>query len=440
MARDPMYSDYLQFNPTFRWGGRSWGVNDKAAFERYLRKRGVKPSKWYQRHRTAAKSFDPVEQQIYGMFQPQLTAIDAERKRAADLWGRRMQNLTGFSTALMPYLQQVPGAIMTPYREGAAGVESAAQGYGGTLNADTGAEAEGINQVLSSIGAPEGQMAEQGDPGGVLAGLGGLEAQLMRATGGAYGAAASQLPKTASLEAQLMMKDLLSGAAETDSGFSNSVLQLLQGMPGARADIQDRVASQRLSQQKQILAEIKFQADQHYKNAMLALYNGDRKRYAAELKLAQQKEARYAAAQQGLSPTGDPLPGYHQDPSGEVVKDGWHVNPKTGIPVKDATSGSKGGANAGAKDIKTVAQYQDDIDRYIKGMGHEANPAEAAKLGVDPFTVVYPDFKAAYNRLWQRFKNTVSTPKGRKALDAAIRAALGAAGIKPAAAPTGGGQ
>ena len=186
--------------------------------------------------------------------------------------------------------------------------------------------------------------------------------------------------------------------------------------------------------QKQRLSELKFEADQHYKNAMLALYQGDRKRYEAELKLAQAKYHDAQLASQGLDSTGNPKPGYHTDPvSGDVVKDGWHYDPKKGRNVQDKKpgSGSDGGAGQGAKDVKTVSQYQDDIDRYIKGMGHEATPPEAARLGVDPFTTVFPRWEEAYKRLWGRFKNTVSTPKGKKALDAAIRAALAAAGIKP---------
>jgi len=437
MATNPMYSSHLQFAPTFRWGGREWGAADRAAFERYLRRRGVKPAQWYRRHRTAAKVFDPTEQQIYGMFQPQITGIEAERKRTAEQWKQRMASLQGFTQALMPYLQKVPGAIQGPYNAGGAGLISAGQFLGSGLNVDTAASAAGANAVLSSIGAPEGQQLSGGDAGGVVAGMGGLEGELMQTQGGAFGAAATQLPKTASLEATLLMKQLLSGAEEEDKGFSEDILAVLQGLPAARAGFRDQATEDRLAMQKQRLAELKFEADQHYKNAMLALYTGDRKRYAREMKLAQQKENRYAMESRGLSPDGTPLPGFHLDPTGGVVKDGWHINPKTGVPVKDKTPGKGGGKGGtyeerhpGAADVKTVSQHQDDIDRYIKNMGHEANPAEAVKHGVPPFTVIYPDWDTAYKRLWGRFKNTVSTPKGRKALDQAIRAALSAAGIK----------
>ena len=436
MATQPGYSPYLEYSPTFKWGGRTWKASDRAKFEKFLRAHKVKPQQFYARHPTASKTFDPVEGQIYGLIQPQLTGIEHERKVTADLWNRRMQNLTGFSAALMPYLQQVPGNINAPFIGGAGAVESAGSGYGGRLNVDQAGQAGKANEVLGSIGAPSGQMESGGDPGGVLAGLGGMEGALMRASGAGFANAAAQLPMTASLEQLQMMKDLQHQASEADAGYSSDILQVLQGLPAARMGIAKQATADRLDQQKANLAQIKFDADQHYKNAMLALYQGDRKRYAAELKLAQQKETRYAQASAGLMPDGTPRPGYHLDPSGTVAKDGWHINPKTGIPVKDKSPGTKGSAAGttppGAKDVKTVAQYQDDIDRYITKLGHEADPAEAAKLGVPAFSTVYPNYQDAYNKLWARFKNTVSTPKGRTALKAAINAALSAAGVKTA--------
>jgi hypothetical protein len=440
MATQPGYSPYLEYSPTFKWGGRTWSAQDRSKFEKYLRSHGVKPQQFYARHPVASKTFDPVEGQLYGLIQPQLTGIAHERQMAADLWNRRMQNLTGFSAALMPYLQQVPGNINAPYIGGADAVESASGGFGQRLNDDTAGQASKANDVLGSINAPAGQMQSGGDPGGVLAGMGGMEAALMRASGAKFANAAAQLPKTASLEQLQAMKDLQNKAGEADAGFSSDILQVLQGLPAARAQIQKQATSDRLDQQKAALAQIKFEADQHYKNAMLALYSGDRKRYAAELKLAQQKENRYAQASAGLLPDGNPRPGYHLDPSGTVAKDGWHINPQTGIPVKDKSPGTKGSAaktSPGAKDVRTVAQYQDDIDRYISKLGHEADPAEAASRGVPAFSTVYPDYKTAYARLWARFKNTVSTPKGQAALKAAIIAALAAAGIAPVQKPKG---
>jgi hypothetical protein len=421
----PEYSDYLDFAPTFNWGGHTWGANDSDAFAAYLRKHGINPQTWYSRHRTAGKVFNPEEQEIYGEFQPELDAIGVERKHAAELWARRMANLTSFSAALMPYLQQVPGAIMGPYREGAAGVQSAGTGLGAGLTADSGAEAAGANAVLSQLGSP--QSLEGGDPGAIIAGLGGMEADLMRSSGGGYSAAAAQLPKTASLEQAQMMKDLLSGATEADSGFSDKITQLLHGLPAARAGIRKQQIAERRQQQSDRLAQLKFEADQHYRNAMLAKYNGQEARYRAELKLSQQKQREANMENQGYAPDGSLLPGFYKDAQGRVLKHGTRYNDK--------------GDNPGQADVKTVAQYQDDIDRYIKSMGHEPttpNPNAAPGHEFDP---VFPDYKTAYARLWARFKNNVSTPAGRKALQAAIKAALVAAGVKPAGKkpPAGGG-
>jgi len=429
----PEYSDYLGFAPTFNWGGHSWGGNDSDAFAAYLRKHGINPDSWFAKHRTAGKVFNPEEQQVYGMFQPEIDAISAERKHTADLWNRRMSNLTAFSQALMPYMQQVAGAINTPYQEGAAGVQSAASGLGAGLTADSGAEAAAANAVLGNINSP--QSIEGGDPGAIIAGLGGQEADLMRASGAGHAAAAAQLPKTASLEATQTMRDLLSGAGEADQGFSEKILELMHGLPAARADIHKQGLAARRQAQGDRLDQLKFEADQHYKNAMIAKYNGQEARYRRELKLAEQKQREATMENKGYAPDGTLLPGYYHDAQGRVIPKGYHYNKKGELVHVSTASGGAKSKNPGQADVKTVSQYQDDIDRYIKGMGHKPlapNPNVPFDQAFDP---VYPDYKTAYARLWQRFKNTVSTPAGRKALQAAIKAALVAAGVKPVGKP-----
>ena len=424
MAKNPMYSEYLEYAPTFKWGGREWGQGDRAAFDRYLRQRGSNLSKWSRNHRTAAKSFDPVEAQIYSAVQPQLTGIDAERKRTADLYSRRMANLTSFTTALMPYLQNVPGAIMGPYREGAAGVESAGSGYGGRLNADSAAEAEGMNAVLSSIGAPEGQQISGGDPGGVLAGVGGLEADLMRASGGAYGAAASQLPKTASLESQLMMKGLIEGAGDADKGFSEQVLAVLQGLPGARQQLGDNAAKNRLAQQKFKLDQIEEEHDFYIKQAALASARGDDARSDAYLALAAERERRYQLAQQGYDTEGNLLPNYKIDKNGNVVKRGSAKSPSTssttpGTPAWKA----KQKENVG----KAQAKIEKDVDAYL-----------ASAPSYQPNFVGPPDprVKAQLTKdLWAKYSYLATTPTAKKALRRAI--ALAVKRWKPKASSSG---
>src|SRR5574337_544841 len=127
------YSPYLQFNPTFQFYGRTWGANDQAAFESALRKHGVSPARFYRNHAIAAKVFNPVEQQIYGMVQPQLTAIDAERQKQATYYSDLMRSLGNFTSALMPYPTPVQGLISGLYKSGAAADSALGEGYGGAF-------------------------------------------------------------------------------------------------------------------------------------------------------------------------------------------------------------------------------------------------------------------------------------------------------------------
>jgi len=407
MARDPMYSDYLQMNPTFRFYGQSWGsgAGSKAAFERALRKHGINPAQWYRRHATAAKSFNPVEQSIYSMFQPQLSAIDAERRRTAEMWGRRMQNLTGFSAALMPYLQQVPGAIMGPYREGASGVQSLGGIQGKILNADSAAEAQGMNDVLSTIGSP--QSIASSDAGAILAGLGGMEGDLMRAAGGAYGAAASQLPKTASLEQAQMMKDLLSGAAEADKSFSDQVLGVLQGLPGARQQFGQQSREDSLRKQKFALDKLESERDWYLKQAALAAAQGDDARSEKYLKLAQDRERRYQLAQQGYDTEGNLLPGYKTNAQGDIVKIGKPSTSSTtpGTPAYNRTQV----ANVG----KAQSKIESDVNRYMESIQATDQPPKNIS-----------GYNTLRQQLWKKYQYLATTPTAKKKLRTAIDLAI----------------
>ena len=212
MAPNPMYSQHLEYAPTFRWGGRSWGEGDLSAF---MKKIGgpKKYNKWARRHRIAAKTFDPIEGQIYSPYQPVLTGIDAERKKKADYYQRLMGNLAGFTSALGPMLSGVDADIGSAYGEAAETIGATGRGFGVNLNNASAAAAEGANQVLGSINAPGGQMLQGGDAGGVLAGLAGwIPETMLNTEGGAFAAAASQLPKSAALESQYMMKGILDQA------------------------------------------------------------------------------------------------------------------------------------------------------------------------------------------------------------------------------------
>jgi hypothetical protein len=336
---------------------------------------------------------------------------------AADLWNRRMQNLTGFSAALMPYLQQVPGNINAPYVEGAGAVESASGGFGQRLNDDTAGQSGKANTVLDSIGAPSGQRESGGDPGGVLAGMGGMEGALMRASGAKFANAAAQLPKTASLEQLQAMKDLQNKAGEADAGFSSDILQVLQGLPAARAQLRQQSITNNLAYQKANLSQLKFDADQHYKAAMIAFKAGDQKRYNAELKLAQQKESRYVMAEQGYSPSGDLLPGYHIDPVNNLpMKDGWKIG-KNGQPVKlksPSSASSKPKPSVTDSPMRVRKSIAADLKGYWIGSGHNRRR---------------PTYSEGFSYLYQKYNGYIGHGFTEKVLDAMIDDILRSQGI-----------
>lgn len=431
MAPNPMYSPHLNFAPTFKYFGREWGVNDYDEFLKALKRRGMSYQKWARNHGAAARVFNPVEQQVYSMFQPQLTAIDTERKNRQDYYKRLMGDLTGFTTALMGMLGGIGPAIGGAYSQGADTVRASGEGYGSVQDATMAANAAQGNEVLANIDAPEGQMLSGGESGDVLAGLGGwIPETLLRQQGGAYAEAAGQLPKTASIEAQLTMKDLLQQAQDEEDEFSSQVLSVLQGLPGARQELRDAQMDRVADQQDFALDQLKAERDWYMKQAYLALAQGDRERANQYLELANQRETRIQNEQAGLSPTGEVLPDYYRDAQGRIVPKGYKYNNK-GILVRTKTPGSGGGkdtpADLAGADQKVVSQYQDDIDRYIKGNLIKENPRP-------PFNPILPSYEEAFQTLWARFKNLVKTAKGRTILKNAIIAALRAQGITKAPA------
>lgn len=422
---NPLYSPELGFAPTFNWGGRTYGQNDRSAFAALLAKRGQSLARWAAAHPNAAKVFDPAEQAVYSAVAPQLSAIAFERKRTAENNARMLRDLGQFTAALAPYLSRVGPDIRNTYGQGAAGIQAAGTGYGSVLNQQQAALAGGANETLNAIGAPSGQQVQGGDAGGVLAGLAGwIPSVMMQQQGAGLGAAADQLPYTSSLESQIQGKHMLDQAQQDDQGFSQKVLEIMQQIPGLRTQAANAAAKQGLDAAKFAQSQAKFESDQHYKNAMLALYQGDRKRYASELKLAQQKADVAANATMGLDAAGNPKPGYHLE-GGQVVKDGWKLGPN-GIPKKVPTpkSGTKGAAltpNARASNMNTVLGKEKDITKtdlpaLAKQTGYAAllkqpNPApkEVARLQ-----------KSMARALWVRYAPLAATPEAKRALRSMI--------------------
>lgn len=363
---NPTYDPYLGYGSQFGWGGRQWSGQDEAAFAKFLKKRGGNINRWKRNHPNAANVFDPVSQQVYTGYHPQIAAMQRMRQDMLDSYQRRMQNLGIFTNALQGMLGQIPGMISGPYQQGANTMTAGGKMYGAQLNADAGARAAAGNETLGAIGAPEGQKLQGGDAGGVLAGVAGwLPAQMMQQQGAAFTERAQHLPVEAQLVALQEAHDLMSQQSKDYKDWESQMQDLVSGIPGARAKVQSQYDAAALDARKQRLAEAKLKFDYWKEQARIYASQG-------RMDLAQQANARAEQARadahasaEGLTPSGQPKPGKYVDPkTGRVLNVGTHIDPKTGKVVKDKT-----GKGAAGKTWQAAwPKFQDDIDQALKGV------------------------------------------------------------------------
>ena len=432
------YSPYLKFNPTFRYGGREWGATDQEAFRKVLRKRGVNYDKWAAKHGTAAKVFDPAEQQLYGMLQPELHAINYERSKREAFNQRRMHDLAGFTQAIMGMLGEISPAIRGAYGEGAETMGAAGTGFGAVQNANMAANAAQGNSLLDVLGSD--QRIEGGDSGGVLAGVAGWVPQaMMDAQGKAYGDAAAQLPKEASFQAQMQMRHLQAEAMTEDEDFSNEIMGILKGIPSTRAEIGAQQAEMRMAQQEFRLKQISEDRDFWLQQQALLLQQGKLKLAKKAEQRAQQAQERYNYESQGRDSQGNPMPGYRENPrGGALIPPDMHID-KNGNVVKTYSPGSE---KSGSKDkwtptqkqamIETIDEKAEEIkDMVIQGvqdgvwLPSSGKPKDRAKLG---------------QQIFEHFKHLAGTPAAKKRLRQLIAKTLNTATKMGPPAPGAGGN
>ena len=273
-------------------------------------------------------------------------------------------------------------------------------------------------------------MIQGGDAGGVLAGLAGwIPETLLNTQGGAFADAAAQLPKSASIESQLMMKGIIDKAMEEEGDFDTRILEILQELPGARSKIRSDASTLRLKQQEFKLKQLDAERDWYMKQAYLASAQGDDARANEYLKLAQQRQQQSAWESQGLDANGNVAPGFHRDPkTGAIMEDGWKIG-KNGVPVQTG-KGGKGGSTSSTvpgtpayndKALKAVGAARSKVDASIAAMVTE-NPKP-------PFNKIKPTYEEAYKQLWQAYKYLAVNPATTKRLKEVIKNALDAAKI-----------
>jgi hypothetical protein len=357
---------------------------------------------WARGHRNAAKVFDPVEQQMYGAYQPQLGAIDREREVRRAYYDRLMKNLGGFAGALAPLLGGGQGAMNSLYGQGANTMSGGGTGFGALLDADQAANAAAGNMTLDAIDSPA--ELQGGEAGDVLAGVAGwIPSTMMKETGSAWGDRMANFPKEAGLQANLMMKDLLKQAQEEDTQFSGRIQDVIAGMAGDRVKLRQGAAAD-----KAAAADARRQW--YLKLAALELSRGNAKRADEYLRLANQREGRYAAKDKGLDPNGNLLPGFRR-------------NPKTGVVEKIPSSG-KGKTPDWGKIQKDMANDIDDLYDEVPN----PNPLVGGVLK-QPFT-----YKKAFGFLWSKYSGMV---KNKARLRKLIEQILATNGFKKAPASAG---
>lgn len=391
----PLYSQYLDFAPTFRWGGREYGAGDEAIFRRKL---GKRYGRWARNHPTASRVFDPVEQEIYGAYQPELRSLERARQAEAARYDRLMRNLGGFYGALGGMFSGAPGAMSDLYNTGADTMRGGGDMYGAVMNAEQGRTAAADNALLGDINSPA--QIEGGDGGSVLAGAAGwIPATMMGEQGAAWSDRMKHLPTEAALQANLIMKDLVREAGDSDKEFSEKITDILSGISGDRMKLRSSLEEQRLS---------KLKADRDYalKQAAMALAAGKQKDYlywkrkAYQLDL--QQEHRYSNKDKGLDIDGNPLPGYHIGPNGTVVKD------------KKPKGSKSGGVDWG--------DLQKDIaSETLTKKGVDPNRPWAGETDI-PMT-----YKEAFKMLWAKYSGMV---KNKGKLRRLINQILASNGIK----------
>lgn len=414
----PTYDPYLQFNPTFKWGGRSWGASDQEAFMKALGPK--KYAAWLRKHPTAGKVFDPVEQQTYGILKPQLDAINYERQKAQLAATHRLHDLAGFTQAIMGMLGEISPALRGTYTAGANTMSAGGTGYGDVLNQNMAANAAKDNSLLEVLGSPA--RVEGGDAGSVLAGLAGwLPSEMLGKQGAAYADAAAQLPKEASFQSQIEAKNILDQAQQTDQDFSQQVMDVLNGLPNVRAQIQDQIQQRNLATQKFKLDQLKEQHDYYMQQQALLLSQNKYKLAAEAGRRADAAEKRYEYESQGRDYMGNPKPGYTEDPkTGLLIPPGYKVDAHGNVvKTYKGSSGSKGlTPNERQALIEKIAGKEDEIKtdvttaisngEWFVGVG-PSRPGDRERLG---------------RKLFEKYRYLAATPTAKKALRKLINRVL----------------
>jgi len=161
-----------------------------------------------------------------------------------------------------------------------------------------------------------------------------------------------------------------------------------------------------LKAQSAQLDQLKYETDAHYKAAAIAYQAGNTVRYQQELALAQQKEQRYEAAQQGVTPGGGLLPGFHRDPTGRTLPNGWRVG-ANGQPVKVKSPTGAGSVKPSVTDTPKRVRMKVAADAKSYWIGSGKNRRR-------------PTYSEGFSYLYQKYRGYIGSGYTEAALDKMI--------------------
>ena len=297
--------------------GQTYDATNQGAFTKFLAQHGKNFATWARNHPNAAKAFDPVAQQLYSGYHPQISALQQMKKDMDASYAAKYQNLATVVAGLLGDLGKIPGMVSEPYTQGANAMSAAGTGYGNLLNTDAGATAATDNAKLAQLGS--GQTVQGGtDSGNALAGMAGwLPASMMNTQGAAFTKEAQGLPQVAQQQALALAKQFMDQQTQDTSDWQNQMQSLVSGIPGDYSKAQASYQSASLAQQKQDLAQATADEDYWYKQAQIQLAGGRidlAKQSGARARAAAQRagdtQKRLDLGTQGSHMNGNPKPGY----------------------------------------------------------------------------------------------------------------------------------
>lgn len=256
---------------SFKWGGKTWGPNDKAAFAAWLKKRGVQYNAWAARNRRgAAVTFegrpappppslnDVVNRRVKSSVAPLFAGVEADRARATKDYERTMANQKGLLEAVARIIggDQAGAGVSSAYDTAAGGVASFGKGFSDAMQGLSNQAGGEATRLLSLAGAPDSAIASTQAAtgvgtgvGDVLYGLGGaIPASTLEREGAGFASYASLFPKFQAMQTAVTGRKLASGYQDQLSEIDRQKAEIRAKIPGIREEVLNAIIDDQRAQ------------------------------------------------------------------------------------------------------------------------------------------------------------------------------------------------